>query len=241
VVNALYPERFSTAEIDRLAKAAREQKLALHELQGGTFTITNGGVFGSLLSTPIVNAPQSAILGMHKTQERPMVVNGQIVARPMMYLAVTYDHRIIQGAESGAFLGKLAELLLGEDSFYDAIFRDLKIPYMPVRWQTDQQIAPTRYAPVNADVAKEAAVIQIINAYRIRGHLLANTNPLGSDPASHAELDPASAEPIIEWKSSGHDGGDMAFGPDGGLYITNNGTSPVAVNTGQGAKAFVGA
>jgi len=94
-------------EIGNYAKKAREGTIAIEDLTGGTFTITNGGVFGSLMSTPIVNAPQSAILGMHKTQERPMVVNGpggvpQIVARPMMYLAVTYDHRLIDGREAVA-------------------------------------------------------------------------------------------------------------------------------------------
>jgi 2-oxoglutarate dehydrogenase E2 component (dihydrolipoamide succinyltransferase) len=91
-------------EIAQYAKKAREGTIAIEDLTGGTFTITNGGVFGSMLSTPIVNAPQSAILGMHKTQERPMVVNGQIVVRPMMYLAVTYDHRIIDGREAVQFL-----------------------------------------------------------------------------------------------------------------------------------------
>ena len=78
--------------------------MALEDLTGGTFTLTNGGVFGSLMSTPIVNAPQSAILGMHKIQERPMVVRGEILARPMMYLALTYDHRIIDGRDAVQFL-----------------------------------------------------------------------------------------------------------------------------------------
>jgi 2-oxoglutarate dehydrogenase E2 component (dihydrolipoamide succinyltransferase) len=96
-------------EIAQYAKKAREGTIAIEDLTGGTFTITNGGVFGSLLSTPIVNAPQSAILGMHKTQERPMVVNGQIVVRPMMYLAVTYDHRIIDGREAVQFLVAVKE------------------------------------------------------------------------------------------------------------------------------------
>ena len=91
-------------EIADYARQAREGSLAIEDLTGGTFTITNGGVFGSLMSTPIVNAPQSAILGMHKVQERPMVVNGQIAVRPMMYLAVTYDHRIIDGREAVQFL-----------------------------------------------------------------------------------------------------------------------------------------
>ena len=90
---------------------ARAGSLALEDLQGGTFTITNGGVFGSLLSTPIVNAPQSAILGMHKIQELPVVVNGQIVVRPMMYLAVSYDHRIIDGREAVQFLVAIKDCL----------------------------------------------------------------------------------------------------------------------------------
>jgi 2-oxoglutarate dehydrogenase E2 component (dihydrolipoamide succinyltransferase) len=93
------------------AHKAREGAIALDDLTGGTFTITNGGVFGSLLSTPIVNAPQSAILGMHKTQERPAVVNGEIRARPMMYLAVSYDHRIIDGREAVQFLVTIKDCL----------------------------------------------------------------------------------------------------------------------------------
>jgi 2-oxoglutarate dehydrogenase E2 component (dihydrolipoamide succinyltransferase) len=98
-------------EVADYAKKAREGTIAIEDLTGGTFTITNGGVFGSLMSTPIVNAPQSAILGMHKTQERPMVVNGQIAIRPMMYLAVTYDHRIIDGREAVQFLVTAKECL----------------------------------------------------------------------------------------------------------------------------------
>jgi 2-oxoglutarate dehydrogenase E2 component (dihydrolipoamide succinyltransferase) len=108
-------ESLSMAEIERkvveLAKKARDNKLTLEEMQGGTFTITNGGVFGSLLSTPIINIPQSAILGMHKIQDRPVVVNGQVVVRPMMYLALSYDHRIIDGRESVGFLVRVKELL----------------------------------------------------------------------------------------------------------------------------------
>jgi 2-oxoglutarate dehydrogenase E2 component (dihydrolipoamide succinyltransferase) len=98
-------------EIADYARRARDGTIAIEDLTGGTFTITNGGVFGSLMSTPIVNAPQSAILGMHKTQERPMVVNGQIAIRPMMYLAVTYDHRIIDGREAVQFLVTVKESL----------------------------------------------------------------------------------------------------------------------------------
>jgi 2-oxoglutarate dehydrogenase E2 component (dihydrolipoamide succinyltransferase) len=98
-------------EVADYARKAREGSLTIAELTGGTFTITNGGVFGSLMSTPIVNAPQSAILGMHKIQERPMVVNGAVVPRPMMYLAVTYDHRIIDGREAVQFLVAIKESL----------------------------------------------------------------------------------------------------------------------------------
>ena len=93
------------------ANRAREGSLTLEELTGGTFTITNGGVFGSLLSTPILNMPQSAILGMHKIQERPVVVGGEIVVRPMMYLALTYDHRLIDGREAVQFLVAVKDAL----------------------------------------------------------------------------------------------------------------------------------
>ena len=97
--------------ISDLGKRARDGKLGIDELQGGSFSITNGGVFGSLMSTPIINPPQSAILGMHKIQERPMAVNGQVVIRPMMYLALTYDHRIIDGREAVSFLVRVKECI----------------------------------------------------------------------------------------------------------------------------------
>ena len=98
-------------EIVRLATKARDGKLSIEEMQGGTFTITNGGVFGSMLSTPIINAPQSAILGMHNIVERPIAENGEVVIRPVMYVALSYDHRIIDGRESVSFLVRLKELL----------------------------------------------------------------------------------------------------------------------------------
>ncbi|WP_299825927.1 2-oxoglutarate dehydrogenase complex dihydrolipoyllysine-residue succinyltransferase [uncultured Pontibacter sp.] len=98
-------------EVIRLAKKARDGKLSIDEMTGGTFTITNGGVFGSMMSTPIINAPQSAILGMHNIVQRPVAVNGQVEIRPMMYLALSYDHRIIDGRESVSFLVRVKELL----------------------------------------------------------------------------------------------------------------------------------
>jgi 2-oxoglutarate dehydrogenase E2 component (dihydrolipoamide succinyltransferase) len=99
------------AKIAEFAVKARNGKLTMEEMQGGTFTITNGGVFGSLLSTPILNSPQSGILGMHKIDQRPVVENGQIVIRPMMYVALSYDHRIIDGKDSVTFLVAIKELL----------------------------------------------------------------------------------------------------------------------------------
>lgn len=108
-------ESLGMADIEKkvieLANKAKENKLSMEELQGGTFTITNGGVFGSLMSTPIINLPQSAILGMHKIQERPVALNGQVVVKPMMYVALSYDHRIIDGRESVSFLVRVKELL----------------------------------------------------------------------------------------------------------------------------------
>jgi len=108
-------EQLSLAEIEseikRLAVKARDGKIAIEEMQGGTFTITNGGVFGSMMSTPIINPPQSAILGMHNIVERPMAVNGEVVILPMMYLALSYDHRIVDGKESVSFLVKVKEML----------------------------------------------------------------------------------------------------------------------------------
>ena len=98
-------------EIGRLAKRARDNKLSIDEMEGGTFSITNGGVFGSMLSTPILNPPQSAILGMHNIVERPMAVNGKVVIRPVMYLALSYDHRIVDGQQSVSFLVRVRENL----------------------------------------------------------------------------------------------------------------------------------
>ena len=107
--------RMSFAEVEQAIRAfvvkAREGKLALDDLLGGTFTISNGGVFGSLMSTPIINPPQSAILGMHKVQERPVAVAGAVEIRPMMYLALSYDHRLIDGREAVSFLVRIKDCI----------------------------------------------------------------------------------------------------------------------------------
>ncbi|MBV1705271.1 MAG: 2-oxo acid dehydrogenase subunit E2, partial [Hyphomicrobiales bacterium] len=108
-------DRLSIAGVEKaiadFGKRARDGRLKLEELQGGTFTITNGGVYGSLMSTPILNAPQSGILGMHKIQERPVAVAGKVEIRPMMYLALSYDHRLVDGKEAVTFLVRVKEAL----------------------------------------------------------------------------------------------------------------------------------
>ena len=113
-------QELSIAEIEKEVRdcsiKAREGKLEMDDITGGTFTISNGGVFGSLLSTPILNPPQSAILGMHKIQDRPMVVEGKVEIRPMMYLALTYDHRLLDGKDAVSFLVKIKELLESPES-----------------------------------------------------------------------------------------------------------------------------
>lgn len=124
-------ENMSFAEIEKgiknMATKAREGKITIEEMSGGTFTITNGGVFGSLMSTPIINPPQVAILGMHKIQERVMVINGEMKIRPMMYIALSYDHRVIDGRESVGFLVKVKELLENPVSmlFFDKTPNDI--------------------------------------------------------------------------------------------------------------------
>ena len=110
-----YADKMSIAHIEQavlhFAKKARDGQIRPDDLMGGTFTISNGGVFGSLLSTPILNPPQSGILGMHKIEQRPVVVNGQVTVRPMMYLALSYDHRIVDGKESVGFLVTVKECI----------------------------------------------------------------------------------------------------------------------------------
>ena len=186
------------AAYDDVVARARTNKLQIQDFEGTTISLTNPGTVGTFGSAPRLMPGQGAIIatGAIDYPAEFAAVSDETRASlgisKVLMVSCTYDHRIIQGAESGAFLAKLQQLLQGEDNFYEAIFRDLKIPYMPVRWQTDQQINPIRHAAINTDVAKEASVVQLINSYRIRGHLLANTNPLGNDPAYHPELDPAS-------------------------------------------------
>ncbi|MFL6465315.1 MAG: multifunctional oxoglutarate decarboxylase/oxoglutarate dehydrogenase thiamine pyrophosphate-binding subunit/dihydrolipoyllysine-residue succinyltransferase subunit [Bryobacteraceae bacterium] len=195
--NGMNFAQFAAAYDDIVARA-RTNKLQIADFQGTTISLTNPGTVGTFGSVPRLVPGQGAIIATGAIDFPAEFAGASQETRALLGLSkvlmvtCTYDHRIIQGAESGAFLAKLQQLLQGEENFYEEIFRDLKIPYMPIRWQSDQQLSPGRYGAANADVAKEAAVIQLINSYRTRGHLLANTNPLGSDPAYHPELDPAS-------------------------------------------------
>jgi 2-oxoglutarate dehydrogenase E2 component (dihydrolipoamide succinyltransferase) len=108
-------DKMNHADIEKnivnLGKKAREGKLAMSDMQGGTFSITNGGIYGSLLSTPIINPPQSGILGMHNIVERPIAVSGQVVIRPMMYIALSYDHRVVDGGEAVTFLKRIKDMV----------------------------------------------------------------------------------------------------------------------------------
>ena len=186
------------AAYDDIVTRARSNKLQLSDFEGTTISLTNPGTVGTIGSVPRLMPGQGAIVAIGAidfpaefaaVSEEMRATLG--ISKTLM-IACTYDHRIIQGAESGSFLAKIHQLLQGEENFYDAIFRDLKVPYRPIRWQVDTPLTTQQVPGANTDVAKEAAVIQIINAYRTRGHLLANTNPLGIDPGYHPDLDPAS-------------------------------------------------
>jgi 2-oxoglutarate dehydrogenase E1 component len=184
---------------DDLVARARANKLTPADFQGTTISLTNPGTVGTISSMPRLMAGQGAIIATGAIDYPPEYmgvshsVRSMIGISKVMAVSCTYDHRIIQGAESGMFLGYLQELLQGEHGFYESIFADLRLPYHPVRWQPDRQTMPGWGAvgPHSDEVAKQAAVLQLINAYRVRGHLIADFDPLGSEPQYHAELDPA--------------------------------------------------
>jgi 2-oxoglutarate dehydrogenase E1 component len=187
------------AAYDDIVARARTNKLQVADFEGTTISLTNPGTVGTYGSVPRLMPGQGAIIATGAIEfpaefaAASAETRNQLGLSKVVMVSCTYDHRIIQGAESGAFLAKLQQSLLGEDNFYDLVFHDLRIPFTPLKWQVDQPISPARYGSmINTDVAKEAAVIQLINAYRTRGHFLANTNPLGSDPGYHPDLDPSS-------------------------------------------------
>jgi 2-oxoglutarate dehydrogenase E1 component len=183
------------AAFDDLVARARTNKLTPADFQGTTISLTNPGTVGTMASSPRLMLGQGAIIavGAMDYPAEYRAVSPDVIASlgisKVMSVTCTYDHRIIQGAESGLFLGKMQALLDGEDSFYDEIFDALKVPYAPVKWEGDKAVAASVAEP-SPEVVKEASVIQLINAYRVRGHLMAGLDPLGAEPEYNAELDP---------------------------------------------------
>jgi len=180
-----------------LIRKARNNQLQIPDFQGTTISLTNPGMIGTVASVPRLMKTQGTIIATGQIDVPPeySASDPQILAElgisKVMTMTSTYDHRIIQGAESGAFLGKIHELLLGEEDFYDEIFRDLRIPYEPMRWARDRKRTIVGGRQSEDDLSREAGVLQMINAYRVRGHLIANLDPLEYKVGRHPELNPA--------------------------------------------------
>ena len=193
---ALNFQEYVTA-FDDLVARARAAKLTPDDFQGTTISLTNPGTVGTMASSPRLMPGQGAIVAAGAI-DYPAEYQGAagetraiLGLSKVMTLTCTYDHRIIQGAESGAFLGRIQALLDGKDSFYEEVFEHLRMPHQPVHWETDRQpLLPGMTGARTAEIAKEAGIMQMINAYRVRGHLIADLDPLGSEPSYHAELDP---------------------------------------------------
>jgi 2-oxoglutarate dehydrogenase E1 component len=193
---ALNFQEYLTA-FDDLVARARKNKLTPADFQGATISLTNPGTVGTVASNPRLMPGQGAIIAAGaidypaEYQGTASETRAILGISKVMTLTCAYDHRIIQGAESGAFLGRVQALLDGEDGFYEEVFDHLLMPHRPVHWETDRR--PMLAAGVAArgdEIAKEAAVLQMINAYRVRGHLIADLDPLGAEPSYHPELDP---------------------------------------------------
>ncbi|MFN7996014.1 MAG: multifunctional oxoglutarate decarboxylase/oxoglutarate dehydrogenase thiamine pyrophosphate-binding subunit/dihydrolipoyllysine-residue succinyltransferase subunit [Bryobacteraceae bacterium] len=188
---AQYVTRF-----DDLVDRARKNKLSPADFQGTTISLTNPGTVGTMASSPRLMPGQGAIIAAGaidypaEYQGAAPETRSMLGISKVMSLSCTYDHRIIQGAESGMFLGKVQSLLDGGDGFYEEIFAHLKMPHQPVRWEPDRNVLLPGASGRTAEIAKEAGVLQLINAYRVRGHLIADLDPLGGEPSYHAELDP---------------------------------------------------
>ncbi|HBY95663.1 MAG: multifunctional oxoglutarate decarboxylase/oxoglutarate dehydrogenase thiamine pyrophosphate-binding subunit/dihydrolipoyllysine-residue succinyltransferase subunit [Ardenticatenaceae bacterium] len=182
---------------DDLIERARTGKLTPEDFQGTTITLTNPGTIGTVASVPRLLKGQGAIIATgvigypaEYHAMAPEVLSGLGISK-VMTITSTYDHRIIQGAESGEFLAQIHRLLLGEEGFYTRVFADLRVPHRPVVWTRDIT-PPPLYGPDNWDaVEKQASVLQLIRAYRVRGHLIANLDPLVNEAAYHPDLDPA--------------------------------------------------
>jgi 2-oxoglutarate dehydrogenase E1 component len=181
---------------DDLVTRARTAKLTPDDFQGTTISLTNPGTVGTMTSNPRLMVGQGAIIAAGAI-DYPAEFQGAadetralLGLSKVMALSCTYDHRIIQGAESGLFLGKVQALLDGSDGFYDEVFDHLHMPHQPVRWVKDRQPLLPGTSARTAEIAKQAGIMQMINAYRVRGHLIADLDPLGAEPSYHAELDP---------------------------------------------------
>ncbi len=181
---------------DDLVDRARKGKLAPADFQDTTISLTNPGTVGTMSSSPRLMPGQGAIIAAGaidypaEYQGASPETRSMLGISKVMSLSCTYDHRIIQGAESGMFLGKVQSLLDGGDGFYEEIFAHLKMPHQPVRWEPDRNAMLPGASGRTAEIAKEAGVLQLINAYRVRGHLIADLDPLGGEPSYHPELDP---------------------------------------------------
>jgi 2-oxoglutarate decarboxylase len=182
---------------DDLVARARRGKLTTADFQGATISLTNPGTVGTLSSNPRLMPGQGAIIATgaidYPAEYRGAAAETRAVLgiSKVMSISCTYDHRVIQGAESGAFLGKLQNLLDGQDSFYEELFENLRMPHLPVHWEVDRQpLLPGMTAARHGEIAKQAAIMQLINAFRVRGHLIADLDPLGGEPSFHPELQP---------------------------------------------------
>ena len=186
------------AAFDELVARARSGRLTPADFAGTTISLTNPGTVGTVGSIPRLMPGQGAIIAAGaigypaEYQGVAPEVRARLGISKVMTVTCTYDHRVIQGAESGMFLGKLQALLEGTEEFYEEIFAHLRMPHRPVRWEPDRQgMVGGPAGGASGEVVKGAAVLQLINAHRVRGHLIADLNPLGSEPSYHAELDPA--------------------------------------------------
>jgi 2-oxoglutarate decarboxylase len=195
-VASLNFSQFMTA-LNQVFARVREGRSDAADFQRTTITLTNPGTLGTVASVPRLMPGQGAIIATGAIDYpaeyfgmAPEILTMLGISK-VMTISCTYDHRIIQGAESGLFLAKIQQLLLGEEEFYDHIFADLKIPYHPLRWSADRNPALLGLSTGREETEKQARVLQLINAYRVRGHLIADLNPLGTEPAYHYELDPA--------------------------------------------------
>ncbi|HKR66693.1 MAG TPA: multifunctional oxoglutarate decarboxylase/oxoglutarate dehydrogenase thiamine pyrophosphate-binding subunit/dihydrolipoyllysine-residue succinyltransferase subunit, partial [Thermoanaerobaculia bacterium] len=193
--NAMDFAQFLKAYNDVVRKA-RNNTLEVADFEGTTLSLTNPGTIGTVASVPRLMPNQGTIIATGQidyaaeySASDPSVLADLGISK-VMTMTSTYDHRIIQGAESGAYLARVHELLLGADAFYDDIYRDLRIPYEPVRWAKDRHRLHLGTTDTDDIVAREAAALQMINAYRVRGHLLADLDPLEYKVGRHPELDP---------------------------------------------------